>query len=50
MIKLKMKNYSMISRTINKFEYIIGEEILPSNEKLIQQTKFTYSALGKAFE
>ena len=33
MIRLEMKNYSMISGKINKFEYIIGKEILPSNQK-----------------
>ena len=34
----------------NKYEYLTGEEILPSNQKqIIQQAKFTYSPLGKAF-
>ena len=29
----------------------LGEEILPSDQsKLIEQAKFTYSPLGKAFE
>ena len=33
------------------YEYFIGEEILPSNQKqIIEQVKFTYSPLGKAFE
>ena len=37
--------------TFNKYEYLTGEEILPSNQKqIIQQAKFTYSPLGKAFE
>ena len=36
---------------IDKYEYLTGEEILPSNQKqIIEQAKFTYSALGKAFE
>ena len=38
---------------IDKYEYkeITGEEILPSNEQqIIEQARFTYSALGKAFE
>ena len=36
---------------INKYEYITGEEILPSNQQqIIEQAKFTYSPLGKAFE
>ena len=35
----------------NKYEYLTGEDILPSNQKeMIQQAKFTYSPLGKAFE
>ena len=39
------------SGKINKYEYLIGEEILPSNQKQItEQAKFTYSPLGKAFE
>ena len=34
-----------------KHEYLTGEEILPSNQKqTIEQAKFTYSPLGKAFE
>ena len=33
------------------YEYLTGEEILPSNQKqIIEQAKFTYSPLGKAFE
>ena len=36
---------------INKYEYLTGEEILPSNQKqMIQQAKFIYSPLGKTFE
>ena len=35
----------------NKYEYLTGEEILPSNKQRIsEQAKFTYSPLGKAFE
>ena len=34
-----------------KYEYLIGEDILPSNQQqIIEQAKFTYSPLGKAFE
>ena len=34
-----------------KIEYLTGEEILPSNQQqIIEQAKFTYSPLGKAFE
>ena len=35
----------------DKYEYLTGEEILPSNQQqIIAQAKFTYSPLGKAFE
>ena len=35
----------------NKYEYFTGEETLPSNQKqIIEQPKFTYSPLDKAFE
>ena len=36
---------------IHKYEYVTGEEILPSiNQQIIEQDRFTYSPLGKAFE
>ena len=36
---------------IDKYEYLTGEGILPSNQKqIIQQAKFIYSLLRKAFE
>ena len=39
------------SNKFNKYEYLTGEEMLPYNQKqMIQQVKFTYSPLGKAFE
>ena len=42
---------ALSSGKINKYEYLTGEEILPSNQKqIIEQAKFTYSPLGKAFE
>ena len=42
---------ALSSDTINKYEYLTGEEILRSNQKQItKETKFTYSPLGKAFE
>ena len=35
---------------IDKYEYLTGEEILPSNQQqIIEKAKFTYSPLGKAF-
>ena len=42
---------SALSGKIDKYEYLTGEEILPSDQQqIIQQAKFTYSPLGKAFE
>ena len=42
---------ALSSGKIDKYEYLIGEEILPSNQQqIIEQAKFTYSALEKAFE
>ena len=42
---------ALSSGKIDKYEYLTGKEILPSNQqKIIEQAKFTYSALGKAFE
>ena len=39
------------SGEIRKYEYLTGDNILPSNQQqIIEQTKFTYSPLGKAFE
>ena len=34
----------------NKYDYLTGKEILPSNQKqMMQEAKFTYTLLGKAF-
>ena len=42
---------ALSSGEFNKYEYLTGEEILPSNkQQIIEQAKFTYSPLGKAFE
>ena len=42
---------ALSSGKIGKYEYLNREEILPSNQKqIIEQAKFTYSSLGKAFE
>ena len=39
------------SGKIHKCEYLTGEDILPSNEQqIIEQARFTYSPLVKAFE
>ena len=42
---------ALSSGKIQKYEYLTGEDILPSNQQqIIEQAKFTYSPLGKAFE
>ena len=42
---------ALSSGKLDKYEYLTGEEILPSNQQqIIQQAKFTYSPLGKAFQ
>ena len=42
---------ALSSGKIHKYEYLTGEDILPSNQQqIIEQAKFTYSLLGKAFE
>ena len=42
---------ALSSGKLHKCEYLTGEDILPSNQQqMIQQAKFTYSPLGKAFE
>ena len=42
---------ALSSGKIDKYEYLTGEEILPSDQsRIIEQAKFTYSPLAKAFE
>ena len=42
---------ALSSGKIDKYEYLTGEEIiLPDQRRVIEQAKFTYSPLGKAFE
>ena len=42
---------ALSSGKLHKYEYLTGEDILPSNQQqIIEQAKFTYSPLGKAFE
>ena len=42
---------ALSSGKIDKYEYLTGEEILPSNQQqIIQPAKFNYSPLGKALE
>ena len=45
------KKSALSSGKLDKYEYLTGEEILPSNQQqIIQQAKFNYSPLGKALE
>ena len=45
------KIYFLSSGKVHRYEYLTGEDILPSNqEQIIEQTKFTYSPLGNAFD
>ena len=42
---------ALSSGKINKYEYLTGNETLASNQQqIIEQVKFNYSLLGKAFE
>ena len=42
---------ALISGKINKYKYITGKEILPSDQsRIMKQVRFTYSPLGKALE
>ena len=65
MIKLEMKKYNMIlveklikyllyhkkKKKKDKYEYLTGEDTLPSNkQQIIEQGNFSYTNLGKAFE
>ena len=41
----------LTSGKIDKYEYLTGQEILPSTQQqIIEQAKFTYSPLGKTSE
>ena len=41
---------ALSSNKFNKYEYLTGEKILPSNwQQMMERAKFTYSPLGKAF-
>ena len=46
-----VKISALPSGKLHKYEYLTSEDILPSNQQqIIEQTKFTYSPLGKAFD
>ena len=61
--KMRKKNFNMVltekqqkyqhyyPQKKDKYEYLTGEEILPSvQSRVIEQAKFPYSSLEKAFE
>ena len=42
---------TLSSGKLHKYEYLTGDYILPSNQQqIIEQTNFTYSPFGKAFD
>ena len=42
---------ALSSGKLHKYEYLTGEDILPSiQQQIIEQTKFPYSPLGRAFD
>ena len=42
---------ALSSGKLHKYEYLTGEDILTSTQQqIIEQTKFNYSPLGKAFD
>ena len=42
---------ALSSGKIDKYDFLTGEAILPSDQsRIIEQAKFTYSRLGKTFE
>ena len=46
-----VKVLALLLGKIDKYEYFTGGEILSSDQsRIIEQTKFTYSPTGKAFE
>ena len=47
---IQYHSIALSSGKIDKYEILTGEEILPSDQsRIIEQTKFTYSSLSKAF-
>ena len=41
---------ALTSGKIDKYQYLTGEEIFANQRQIIEQAKFTYSPLRKAFE
>ena len=55
MARLAVKYYNIIlaekQQKYHKYQYLTGKEIIPSDQRrVIEQARFTYSLLGKAFE
>ena len=49
--KYQLYHLTKLMSKIDKYEYLTGKEILPYNQhQIIEQAKFTYSPLRKAFE
>ena len=47
----QQKKSALSSGKFEKYEYLKGEKILPPDQRrVIEQAKFSYSPLGKAFE
>ena len=50
-LQFDTKISALSSGKFNKYKYLTSEEKFPSNEnQIIEQAKFTYSSLRKAFE
>ena len=50
-IREAAKISALSSGKLHKYEYLTGKDILPSTQQqIIEQTKLTYSPLGKAFD
>ena len=51
LIEKQQKCYHYLQVKIDKYEYLTGEEILPSDQsRIVEQAKFTFSPLCKAFQ
>ena len=49
--RVAAKISALSSGKLHKYECLTGEDILPSTQQqIIEQAKFTYSPLGKAFD
>ena len=48
--KITVEKSALSSGKIDKYEYLTGEEIIPSSQRqIIKQAKCAYSPLGKNF-